>query len=77
MLEFTYNNKKTYVKNAFSSFRCNRVRSAKTYVNQFLALTNAIYSTIVNFVLNVCNGGKEYSDVFCGWVNLGLDANKI
>ena len=66
MLEITYNNKKTQVKNAFSSFRCNRVRSAKTYDNQFLALTNAVYDTIVN----VYYGGKEYSDVSCGWVNL-------
>ena len=47
MVEITYNNKKTQVINAFSSFRCIPVRSANTYVNQFLALTKAFYSTIV------------------------------
>jgi hypothetical protein len=36
----------TTTKTVFS-IRCNRVRYAKAYVNQFLALKNAIYSTIV------------------------------
>jgi hypothetical protein len=47
MLEITYNKKDFLIKNKFSSFRCNLLRSAKAYVNQFLALTNAMFSSIV------------------------------
>jgi len=47
MPEITYNKKDSLVKNKFSSFRCNLLRYAKAYVNQSLALTNAINSPAV------------------------------